>query len=1220
MYLKQLDLHGFKTFAERTQIVFSPGITCVVGPNGAGKSNIADAILWVLGENNVRELRGATNQDVIFAGNEKRRPIGMAEASLTIDNTGRMLPLGFSEVTVTRRVYRSGETECFINRTPVRLKDVYELFLDTGIGRDAYAMIGQGEIDQILSVRAEDRRAVFEEAAGIKKYRVRKREAERKLENTQQNLVRIHDILAEIEGQLGPLKRQAAATGRYRDLAGRLRRLEHAWYGGRLTRLAAEEQRLAALLGGLQEETARFEAEQAAVRHAAERRRAAIQALDERRAALQGEERDALQELVELQAERARTEERVQETGRRLRQLAQELQGIDERLAGQRERAERTAAEEADLIATLEALRCDLQRAADAAAEAARASAAAGASLEDLRRAAAAHAQHLARLHRERQGLQERTAGHATLEERLVRELQAHAAEAARGEAELEAACSAVRTLDERVIATTERHVALQAEQAELNARLRVQAAASRQAKEALDAARARRDALAELGERGEGAEEGARCLLEAVHRGELPGDWALLSDRLRIAPGREAAWEAALGPYRHAVLCPDAETALAGVELLRQRGHGALLLPGLPPPGPRPTGGSLLDELPADPALPGPQAAAWLEVLLGQAVTVADLQAAFDSQAAGRAEQRIWISSSGVRLDPTGAVSLCPGAGESGRSFLNRRWEIERLGAEMPALEAECDRLQAEAAAGDEERRLLAAQIGAVESERAAAQAERRTVQRDVERRREDQTRSAQRAAHMERELQEVRRQSGVTADALSRLNLELDALHTAGEEDRHETALRSAEELRVELEEERRARDQAVSELRIHVAREEHRLTGLQETIRRNTEWAATLHRQKEERLQEQRDLGAARDQQVLTFTGHEEGSEALTRRAVEARQAQEALGLEREAEEKLLEGGHREIEKLDARLREISERRHAVQLEAAAVQTEYRSTARLWLDAAASAHSLEADEAGASEAGDGEPPPPEEFSIESLLGTWSPAAAQEVLAAHTDPEGKISRLRRQIRGLGPINPDAVEQYAATQARYEFLTAQDTDLREAREKLIQTIREIDQVSRETFLTAFQEIAGAFDRMFRTLFGGGRTELKLTDPDDVLESGIEIVVQPPGKRQQNLLLLSGGERALTAAAMLFALLTVRPSPFCVLDEIDAALDESNVRRFCDVLREFSHRTQFIVVTHNRGTMEAASTLYGVTMEESGVSRVLSCSLDDPVTRTGESQ
>jgi chromosome segregation protein len=419
-------------------------------------------------------------------------------------------------------------------------------------------------------------------------------------------------------------------------------------------------------------------------------------------------------------------------------------------------------------------------------------------------------------------------------------------------------------------------------------------------------------------------------------------------------------------------------------------------------------------------------------------------------------------------------------------------------------------------------------------------------------------------------------------------------------------EEAVRLAQDAARGAEAARRAAEAAVADLRVRLAEQEQRLQGAIAASRRAVEAGAFLDRQRADRLNEQRTLVAEREQRQLSF-----GS--LAQVVTEAQAVVDGARLElqeltkRRAETTAAVDQHRaRFNDLNGRLRELMERCHRAEVELAAVDSQRRSTEHQWIDAAVGAHNLELSQADESEE-------PLMVNIEALLAQWKPEEAELTLSSYSDPEGEIGRLRRQIRSLGSINPDAPEQYEEAKERFDFLSAQRADLDAAREQLEEAIREIDLASRETFLKAFREIAAAFDEMFKKLFGGGSTELKLTDPEDVLETGIDIIVQPPGKRQQNLLLLSGGERALTAAAMLFALLKVRPSPFCVMDEVDAPLDESNVGRFADALRDFAANTQFIVVTHNRGTMERADTLYGVTMEERGVSKVLSCSLGDPV-------
>lgn len=1247
MYLKQLDIHGFKTFAEKTQIVFTPGVTCVIGPNGSGKSNISDAILWVLGENNVRSLRGSAAQDVIFAGNERRRPLGMAQVSLTIDNSERILPLDFSEITVTRRLYRSGETECLINSVSCRLKDIYELFLDTGVGRDAYSLVNQGEIDQILSVRAEDRRAIFEEAAGIKKYRVRKREAERKLEHTAQNLLRVNDIVSEIEGQLGPLQRQAAAARRYRDLAARLGVLENAWYGTRLNRLAGERESLARLARELDAERDRLEAELKTAQERERAARGAVQGLERRAEALRQAETGALQRVAAAQAERARAEEREREVRRRLEALAREMEELGARIEDQVRRAGLADREEADLRRQVDVLRGDLLRAQAAAKEAAAAYDAAARELEQRRQLWLARARRQAELEARTQALEGRLQSLEGARKNAAEALEDVEAERGRLEAEREsfrkaAAEHAARARDLTAELEGLRDAARGAEQRLAATRSTADAAARAHGSHS-----ARLAALSELGERGEGAAAGAKRLLEAARRGQVPGRWSLLIEGLTVPEGLEKAVEAALGIYGDAVLCDREEHALAAARWLRGQKSGALILPGLPSGAgdllPHSLGAAVRAPDPESPAL------AWARVLLGRALVVEKLE---DARAAtpGSADEasgneasippastapssaqspipnpqspigesatrnpqsaiELWVTPDGQWLSRAGALSAgVAGAEGSAAAALARRREIERLRDEVPRLEAAAEAARAALREAEAEVRkaLGAARERGSEAER--VRLEQQAQSREADRRNGDVERLRHRLERQQADAGRLEREQAAAGSELEQLRRERDAAagEGPGAEDapEGERALAALQEGLKVHERARREAENAVTEVRVRLAQQEQRLQSASAAARRAADAGASLDRQRGDRLREQRTLTAESEQGKLSFetlvsTVTEAEAAIAAARSELAALAEERTGRAAEADEaRALSQG------LEQRLRELMERSHRARLELTAVDTERGHLGQQWLDAV-----LAQEPASPGQEGE-EPPPP---TVETLLQAWDARGAEMVLAAQRDPEGEIHRLRRQIRSLGAVNPDAVEQHAAAQERYEFLTSQRADLEAAREQLEGAIQEIDAASRETFLRAFQEIAAAFDEMFQKLFGGGTTELRLTEPDNVLETGIDVIVQPPGKKQQNLLLLSGGERALTAAAMLFALLKVRPSPFCVLDEVDAPLDEHNVGRFSRTLREFAARTQFIVVTHNRGTMEESDTLYGVTMEERGVSKVLSCSLDDPV-------
>lgn len=1260
MYLKHLHIHGFKTFAEKTQIVFNPGITCIVGPNGSGKSNITDAVLWVLGENNVRELRGTTSQDVIFAGNDRRRPLGMAEVSLTIDNSERILPLDFTEITVTRRLYRSGESECRINNVACRLRDIYELFLDTGVGRDGYSQIGQGEIDQILSVRSEDRRAIFEEAAGIKKYRVRKREAERKLENTQQNLVRVHDIIGEIEGQLGPLQRQANAARRYRELAGRLRLLEHAWYGSKLTRLTAEREQLTKLVAELTTERKRLEEELSAAQAEEKAVRKAQEQLDQQVDAQRQHETGALQRIAAAETEKARAEERSGEVQRRLKALAKELEDLAHRIEEQVRRAEEINRDELQLKRDVDGLRGELSAAQVRSQEAARVHQQTAAELERRRQAWLARARREAELEARLQSTAARVQGLEQQRKRAAEALEDGEAEQQRLHAERESFLGAAGQQRERA-------QALQAELEATRAESRKTEEATASARSVLDGAsrslqthRARLQALTELGERGEGAAAGARKLLEAVRRGHVKGKFSLLVEGFSVPAGMEKAVEAALGVYGDALLCDTPEHALNALRWLRNQKATALILPGLPSAVAELVAGSLGESIgsgdaiesphaPSSPApLPGEMGAevAWARHLLAGAFLVETLDAVAHSCQPANTEPdprqsapavstqqpansdpdrcqttpRLWVTKNGEWRSEQGALSGGPmGAEGSAGAALARRRELDRLTQELPGLEAAVEEARERVRKAEAEAKRLQNTLREKQSQSDAARLEHQAQLREADRRKADVERAGHRVERLKQDLGRAEREYAGAQESVRQAQEEKERLARgegeAAAADVDEATIRAGQERVAQLETERRTADAAVADLRVRMAQQEQRLQGVIAAGRRAAEAGVFLDRQRADRLKEQRTLIGEGEQRTLTFaTLAQEVTEAQAQRdearATLGRLAEERLKLNAELERARARGAD-----LQARLRELMERSHRVEVELTAVNTQRQALGREWLDAAAGAHSLEAEvEAGEGD-GDGpeQPLEPVALTVEGLLATWNAAAAEEVLSSYSDAETEVARLRRQIRSLGPVNPDAVEQYEQAKERYDFLTTQRADLESAREQLESAIREIDAASRETFLRAFQEIAAAFDVMFKKLFGGGTTELRLTNPQDVLETGIDVIVQPPGKKQQNLLLLSGGERALTASAMLFALLTVRPSPFCVMDEIDAPLDETNVRRFIDVLKSFAGRTQFIMVTHNRGTMEGANQLYGVTMEERGVSRVLSCTLDDPV-------
>jgi chromosome segregation protein len=1194
MYLKRLDIHGFKTFADRTEIVFTPGITAVVGPNGSGKSNIADAILWVLGEGNVRSLRGQTSQDVIFSGNERRKPIGMAEVSLTIDNSKRILPLEFSEVTVTRRVYRSGESECFINRVPCRLRDVVELFMDTGLGRDAYSMVSQSEIDAILSVRSEDRRAIFEEAAGITKYRHRKREAVRKLENTRQNLLRVNDIIGELESQLRPLARQAEVARRYQELSERLRELELAWLGVHLRRLGSERMRLEGLVAEITVERDRVGEVLEALREEEAARQESLRELEAEGERLREAETRYRESLARGEKELSLARERISAGERRREALAREARELAERITSAQQRAEAAEAERRELLERTAKLKTEMaaktteaKSAADAVEAETRALEAERAQVLEVARRQASARNQLTHLERQEASLAEAIARLTVEKEEATAEATRLAEALAAEEARIPALAAAVQE-EEATIAALERQLS-EAQQTWKQA-----AESARAAEQAWRAAAARHTALAEMRDTFQGYEEGVRALLNAAREGTLPGSLSPLMDALHVPAELERAVEAALGPCAQAIVADSTATALAAARLARDRGLGRVaLMPldwrdgatGLSRDGAMDTE-SLASAIEAETSVNG-----LVGTLFGHVCLSQDLGAAIERLAPSRerpvALSQAAVTSDGDLVTASGAIHVgrAQDAKERAKSVLARRRELQEL-----------ERLVAEAEGASRE---AAAALEASEAERERLRAVRETEARRLDRAKSEHAEAVKARVRLQGEEERARRQ----AERLARQWEAAVAEQRAVAEERAAATaqLTGSDDEGAALEAAVAARQAAVQERRAALREQENRLADLRVELasleERARAAASAAQRALDARSHAERSRDAAMGEEVTLeaeLVALAEQIEALTAERASVEERLEALLVDLET----CKGRHAsEWEALQAmagrlttesdRRTELMERAHRAELEHAAADAEWNHLVAHLREEYDLAPELLGGELAADEAESG------------------------ILSRIADPQGEIARLRRQIKSLGAVNPEAVEEHARLSERYEFLSTQRADLEQAQEQLHQAIREIDATTRDTFMTAYRQIGAAFQEMFQRLFGGGQTELVLTDPTDVLETGIDILVQPPGKKRQNLLLLSGGERALTASALLFGLLKVRPSPFCVLDEVDAPLDEANVSRFGDVLREFAQQSQFIVVTHNRGTMEMADTLYGVTMEEPGISRIVSVRLSD---------
>ena len=1146
MFLKTLTLKGFKSFADTTAIELEPGITVVVGPNGSGKSNVVDAVAWVLGAQGPRTLRSSKMDDVIFAGTSARPALGRAEVHLTIDNGSGMLPIELSEVTLSRTLFRTGESEYAINGVPCRLLDIQELLSDSGVGRHQHVIVSQGHLDAVLNARPEDRRAVIEEAAGVLKYRRRKEKAERRLESTEGNLVRLQDLLREVRRQLRPLERQAEAARRHGDLVAELTALRLHLAGRELASLAARRQSA----GSTRE---RLEANHAEVRAGLRELDASVAAAEtELSSAGGGDVGDALVRVERLReqarglaavlSERRRGIERdrdafvdravVATLEAEAHRLRTELAEIDTEAAALAPQADRLAATEAELAADRAAF--DHEWSTGAPAPGSRAAEVRG-ELSALRGAVERADGERARLDARLAGLVEKAGRLAAEAARLAEERAAAAAAAAAGhrgleEAEAGAAAAAAR------VAEAERDArAADAEQHAWEARAEALALA-------LDEARARAG---------------------VARLAEVPGVLGTLVDLVEVDEGWEPAFEAAAGSALAAAVVSGADAGRRAVDVLASAGSGAVLVLGadLPVAVPPPVGESVRAHVRAA----RPDVDRLLDIVVGAAVAVDG-----------------WVAGVDAALSHPGAVIVTRG----GDRFAPQGWQVGAAGS------------GATAAALDEARHR-----GTEAATAAATAAERLRVDREAERRAAalvaDLGRTADAATarvsatedasrRLTAEQADVQAETDGLAEHLADLSgrLEIDRARLAdldarlpGLEAEEKAALergRALQDARAALEERAAAVGALRTDLEVRAAGLEERRAYVQ---RRLGELEARLARDSDERaraesLRGELDARLVAVDRLAGLVGGRLGwldGRLATLREERRRQSDTA----RRAAERL-DGLRRDRQAAERRLEEVRDDIRRSELEAA----------ELALREETAIESLRRDL-------DCEP--------ERAMAAECPPLPAGVTAA-----ARTRELERELRLMGPVNPLALEEFTALQERNEFLEGQLEDVKRSRRELSKVIRAVDDEIAGVFAAAYADVSENFSRLFETLFPGGQGRLGLTDPTDPLNTGIEVEARPSGKNVRKLSLLSGGERALTALAFLFAVFRSRPSPFYLLDEVEAALDDVNLHRFLDLVEEFRREAQLMIVTHQKRTMEIADLLYGVTMQPAGSSKVVS--------------
>lgn len=1209
MYLKSVTLFGFKSFADKTVLEFQPGVTAIVGPNGCGKSNIADAIRWVLGEQSAKALRGSGMADVIFNGTEKRRPLQVAEVSLTLGGVDREnlkaagVPIEYDEITITRRVSREGGSTYLLNKTPCRLRDIQQLFAGTGMGRASYSIMAQGNITQILSSRPEDRRMVFEEAAGITLFKARKKEALRKLEQTEQNLLRVEDLIREVKRQIISLQRQAGKARRYQKLMAELQHLE--------TQLARHEyDQLDEALRTRRQRLQEVRAEIDSGRQAVEQGEEELAELRRRHAELEREAGALRQQLAELKAESQRHENRIQFSQQRIVELEQRHTEALSEIDQSRRRHAETEAECATLETELEEAETRCQAALD---EESRRRAAVRSVEESLRAAQEelreqgrqlfAVAQDLSRLRNESNALElQKQSRLARLEKLAAEQIQLEEEHRTTRErlAEFE------RDSEQQVREVEDRRATVQQRQAELAGLQKQAADLNRQLEELQRQQTDRQSRLAvlqQLESGHEGFDEGAQAALKLD--AETLGT---LAERLRVPDADVPAIEAALGRHLQLILTREPGTARDILRRLAESRQGRASIAALsldhhgPLPEPPPAVQETLRRLGCRPALEAvraePSVDSLVRALLGTTWLAPDLETATAAwqETGGCCE---FATPGGELLSRHGVFT--GGASGNGKnragSILARRNQIEALQQEIASLRQQVED--------------LSRQRGALQSRITALQA---SLQEDRSQLQERELALAGRKG----ECQALQNAVRSLAQKLETVRFEIDTLRDQQQEGearreqlassladleaRHQELQRQIDEGNQAIEGRRQQRDTALaalSEASIQRAKAEEHRTALQQRRAPLQQRLRELAAQIEQRSRQIETALAQREEAAAQI---EESRRELARLAAERETGQSRLQTLEQEQSRLetdLADREQALQETRRRLDQLQEEAGRLEVDIAQEQVRLQNL----VERIQQKYHLDLAEVPSQAIriiyADQGPPRVETVSPEEM----------EAAGASTDWEAvaeQVRALQERLDKMGPVNLVAIEEYEETEQRHRFLSEQHQDLVEAKRQLTELISRINEESRELFARTFEAIRANFRELFTEIFGGGRADLRLIDQDNILESGIDIVARPPGKQLQHLHLLSGGEQTMTAVALLFAIYAVRPSPFCVLDELDAPLDEANINRFIRVLKRFLDRSQFIVITHNKRTIAMADTIYGVTMEERGVSKVVS--------------
>ena len=1179
MYLKNIEVYGFKSFAQKINFEFHNGITGIVGPNGSGKSNVGDAVRWVLGEQSAKQLRGGNMQDVIFSGTENRKPLSFASVSITLDNSDHKLPVDYNEVTVARRLYRSGESEYLINGSSCRLKDIQEMFYDTGIGKEGYSIIGQGQIDKILSGKPEERRELFDEAAGIVKFKRRKITTLKKLDEERQNLVRVTDILSELTKQLGPLERQSETARIYLAKRDELKELD-------INLFLLDHQRTGELLNELETKLSQAQQELDEAQSAYEQTKAEYERLE--------------QELEELNAKLDALKEEQQENALLKQQYEGQVKVLEEQISSGKQNSEH-------FRSRLAVLKDDLQKRSEEKEKLIEEKAALYNKLKETRDNLKKETESLENIvsnveectHAVEDGKNEiieilnsraTTKGKAQRFDAMMEQLDIRKAEVSQRilrlkseeailESDREKAQKQYDAVTNVIQSTNAECVRLDEEIHQIQEKLKKQNSQMEIGQTAYHREASRLESLRNITERYDGYGNSIRRVMEQKSR--EPGIRGVVADIIHVQKDYEVAIETALGGSIQNIVTDNEQTAKRMISFLKKNRYGRATF--LPLSNISGRGGLAQKDVLREPGVVGTantlveadaEYSELVMYLLGRVLVVDNIDHAIAIGKKYRHSLRM-VTIEGESLSPGG--SMTGGAFKNNSNLLGRRREIEELERSVGILKKELEETQRAIGENRSRRNVLRDTVADLQQQLQQQYVEQNTAKMNLAQIQEKEDEIQNSYRRIEREQEELRQQAGEIRQDHSSIARELE--DSRKDEEELEVFIETKQKELEEWKAEETEKNHVLEKIRLEESSLEQQNHFLQENISRLKNEIEAFHRESEEITE---NLSRSAEEIHKKEDGIEELKKAVTECAGKEK-VLDARRIEWQEEKEKRSNSHKSFfEKRD----HLSEKttlldKECFRLRSQAEKIEEQRESQIsymW----------------------------EEYEI-------TPNNAlqyrKEELTDRQTIKKDVLRIKDEIRKLGSVNVNAIEDYKNLLERHTFLSAQYEDIVKAEETLEGIIQELDEGMRKQFTEKFRDIQREFDKAFKELFGGGKGTLELAEDEDILEAGIRIISQPPGKKLQNMMQLSGGEKALTAIALLFAIQNLKPSPFCLLDEIEAALDDSNVGRFASYLQKLTKNTQFIIITHRRGTMNAADRLYGITMQEKGVSTLVSVDL-----------